>query len=123
MTLNGWIGNWRRSSLTINRQVEIGQCLAVISPIPGDQMYGVGLKEQRSHVPVLSQLGDKPFCLLQLVAALCILRLLLSLRIAIASFSFLSFSSFSSLVASFYTFALSILASFFSLSFVIGSSP
>ena len=68
MTLNGWIGNWRRSSLTINRQVEIGQCLAVISPIPGDQMYGVGLKEQRSHVPVLSQLGDKPFCLLQLVA-------------------------------------------------------
>ena len=103
MMSNGWIDSWRHSFPRINRQVEIGQYLAVNSPIP--RRAHVGLKEQRSHVPVLSQLGDKP-CLLQLVAALCILRLLLSLRIAIASFSFLSFSSFSSLVASFYTFSI-----------------
>ena len=86
MMSNGWIDSWRHSFPRINRQVEIGQYLAVNSPIP--RRAHVGLKEQRSHVPVLSQLGDKPFCLLQLVAALCILRLLLSLRIAIASFSF-----------------------------------
>ena len=85
MMSNGWIDSWRHSFPRINRQVEIGQYLAVNSPIP--RRAHVGLKEQRSHVPVLSQLGDKP-CLLQLVAALCILRLLLSLRIAIASFSF-----------------------------------
>ena len=53
----------------------------------------------------LSQLGDKPFCLLQLVAA-PLLSSTTALRIAIASFSFLSFSSFSSLVASFYTFSI-----------------
>ena len=54
MMSNGWIDSWRHSFPRINRQVEIGQYLAVNSPIP--RRAHVGLKEQRSHVPVLSQL-------------------------------------------------------------------
>ena len=118
MMSNGWIDSWRHSFPRINRQVEIGQYLAVNSPIP--RRAHVGLKEQRSHVPVLSQLltcwaiNLFVFSNLSLLSAFfdyCSLCELPSLRSL-----FLSFSSFSSLVASFYTF--SICSGVFLLSFV-----
>ena len=58
--LNGSISSWRLSFPIIREQVETVSSSNKSSSDMNANL-NVGLGGQRSHVPALSQLGDKPF--------------------------------------------------------------